>query len=356
RVTPTLPKQDRPVREGTRVASIETGLAAAAAKLAQQELQKAQKKKSIKKKPLLKEAEQPRPQDSNVVVTVSAPTLATTPQPLTSSPQPPPEPKQEALSGSLADHEYTARPNAFGMAQANRSTTPMAPGVFLTQRRPSVGSQSSQAGQGKRPKKGLATAKQRLGRILKIHRNGKLLLSTPSSFMDRGYFSIFAFSTLGTLGAKQSSFSHTKGKRPGYLPLSTCKLLSCCIWWFDRDRTVPAILEQVIEVSLEQCSALSLVANMPGKVITITNHLGNYKEDYNYKVEWNNKQPTLSLESICSKEVMSKLFGKIYWISYRIINGDKLKSCLIEEMWGVDVSVPSGLRTQYSALSMIVDP
>ena len=29
---------------------------------------------------------------------------------------------------------------------------------------------------GKRPKKGLATAKQRLGRILKIHRNGKLLL------------------------------------------------------------------------------------------------------------------------------------------------------------------------------------
>ncbi|XP_011381713.1 histone lysine demethylase PHF8 isoform X5 [Pteropus medius] len=177
RVTPTLPKQDRPVREGTRVASIETGLAAAAAKLAQQELQKAQKKKYIKKKPLLKEVEQPRPQESNLSVTAPAPTLATTPQLLiSSSPLPPPEPKQEALSGSLADHEYTARPNAFGMAQANRSTTPMAPGVFLTQRRPSVGSQSNQAGQGKRPKKGLATAKQRLGRILKIHRNGKLLL------------------------------------------------------------------------------------------------------------------------------------------------------------------------------------
>ncbi|XP_059943282.1 histone lysine demethylase PHF8 isoform X3 [Mesoplodon densirostris] len=177
RVTPTLPKQDRPVREGTRVASIETGLAAAAAKLAQQELQKAQKKKYIKKKPLLKEVEQPRPQEPNLSVAVPAPTLATTPQLLTSSsPLPPPEPKQEALSGSLADHEYTARPNAFGMAQANRSTTPMAPGVFLTQRRPSVGSQSNQAGPGKRPKKGLATAKQRLGRILKIHRNGKLLL------------------------------------------------------------------------------------------------------------------------------------------------------------------------------------
>ncbi|XP_032703880.1 histone lysine demethylase PHF8 isoform X2 [Lontra canadensis] len=177
RVTPTLPKQDRPVREGTRVASIETGLAAAAAKLAQQELQKAQKKKYIKKKPLPKEVEQPRPQESILNVAAPAPALATTPQLLTSSsPPPPPEPKQEALSGSLADHEYTARPNAFGMAQANRSTTPMAPGVFLTQRRPSVGSQSNQAGQGKRPKKGLATAKQRLGRILKIHRNGKLLL------------------------------------------------------------------------------------------------------------------------------------------------------------------------------------
>ncbi|XP_012327157.1 histone lysine demethylase PHF8 isoform X2 [Aotus nancymaae] len=177
RVTPTLPKQDRPVREGTRVASIETGLAAAAAKLAQQELQKAQKKKYIKKKPLLKEVEQPRPQDSNLSLTVPALTVAATPQLVTSSsPLPPPEPKQEALSGSLADHEYTARPNAFGMAQPNRSTTPMAPGVFLTQRRPSVGSQSNQAGQGKRPKKGLATAKQRLGRILKIHRNGKLLL------------------------------------------------------------------------------------------------------------------------------------------------------------------------------------
>lgn len=177
RVTPTLPKQDRPVREGTRVASIETGLAAAAAKLAQQELQKAQKKKYIKKKPLSKEVEQPHPQEFNLNMAAPAPTLATAPQLLTSSSLlPPPETKQEALSGSLADHEYTARPNAFGVAQANRSTTPMAPGVFLTQRRPSVGSQSNQAGQGKRPKKGLATAKQRLGRILKIHRNGKLLL------------------------------------------------------------------------------------------------------------------------------------------------------------------------------------
>lgn len=56
-----------------------------------------------------------------------------------------------------------------------RAPTPMAPGVFLSQRRPPPGS-GGNPGQGKRPKKGLATAKQRLGRILKIHRNGKLLL------------------------------------------------------------------------------------------------------------------------------------------------------------------------------------
>ncbi|XP_005533399.2 PREDICTED: histone lysine demethylase PHF8, partial [Pseudopodoces humilis] len=76
RVTPSLPRQSRPVREGTRVASVETGLAAAAAKLAQQ----------------------------------------------------------------------VNWGNWEGLVW------------------------------GKRPRKGLATAKQRLGRILKIHRNGKLLL------------------------------------------------------------------------------------------------------------------------------------------------------------------------------------
>lgn len=35
-----------------------------------------------------------------------------------------------------------------------------------------------------------------------------------------GYFRIFAFLPWGPPGAKQSSFSHTKGKRPGYLPFS----------------------------------------------------------------------------------------------------------------------------------------
>lgn len=50
RVGPSVPRQDRPVREGTRVASIETGLAAAAAKLSQQVRRQ---KGSCKRKSLL---------------------------------------------------------------------------------------------------------------------------------------------------------------------------------------------------------------------------------------------------------------------------------------------------------------
>ncbi|XP_043936030.1 histone lysine demethylase PHF8 [Protopterus annectens] len=180
RVTPSLPKQERPIREGTRVASIETGLAAAAARLSQQanllqepecknqttikdipthkgyfskEQQKLQKRKYTKKKVIIKEESTEVPESSGAC-----------------------ELKAEVFAGSLADHEYTAGPGIFGMAQINRGTTPMAPGVFLTQRRLSSPCQSSFSGHGKRPKKGLATAKQRLGKILKIHRNGKLLL------------------------------------------------------------------------------------------------------------------------------------------------------------------------------------
>uniref|UniRef100_H3AYU5 Histone lysine demethylase PHF8 n=1 Tax=Latimeria chalumnae TaxID=7897 RepID=H3AYU5_LATCH len=156
RVTPSLPKQDRPVREGTRVASVETGLAAAAAKLAQQEHHKTQKRKYTKKKQSAKDGGK---------VSQDGDTGAADP-----------ESKVEAFAGSLADHEYTAGPNIFGMVQVNRGTTPMAPGVFLSQRRPQTSSLSGTPGQSKRPKKGLATAKQRLGKILKIHRNGKLLL------------------------------------------------------------------------------------------------------------------------------------------------------------------------------------
>ncbi|CDQ85052.1 unnamed protein product [Oncorhynchus mykiss] len=115
------------------------------------------------------------------------------------APEPPtpdfsPERRMECYSASLLDHEYTAGPGPFGPG-GPRGSAAMAPGVFLTSRRPSLSPQNSStysyqaaspaglaspgsagAGGGKRPKKGLATAKQRLGKILKIHRNGKLLL------------------------------------------------------------------------------------------------------------------------------------------------------------------------------------
>ncbi|XP_051528749.1 lysine-specific demethylase phf2-like isoform X2 [Myxocyprinus asiaticus] len=163
RVGPTVPRQERPAREGARVASIETGLAAAAAKLSHQEEQKIKKKKkSTKKKPMAVEEPHKLSQDS-------------------SSPEPTPD-----SESNLADHEYST-----GTAKTAGSSQPMAPGVFLNQRRPSSSSSSQNASsippakvdrgnstdaKAKRLKKGMATAKQRLGKILKIHRNGKLLL------------------------------------------------------------------------------------------------------------------------------------------------------------------------------------
>lgn len=163
RVGPSVPRQERPARDGARVASIETGLAAAAAKLSHQEEQQRIKKK---KKSSRKKAEPLRLcQDSSS-----------------------PEHNVDSQDGSLTDHELTAAVKSAG------GPTPMAPGVFLSQRRPSVSSpnnggnsaNSNSAAKGeraasadakaKRLKKGMATAKQRLGKILKIHRNGKLLL------------------------------------------------------------------------------------------------------------------------------------------------------------------------------------
>uniref|UniRef100_A0A8C1KE14 PHD finger protein 2 n=1 Tax=Cyprinus carpio TaxID=7962 RepID=A0A8C1KE14_CYPCA len=150
RVGPTVPRQERPAREGARVASIETGLAAAAAKLShqfllQEEQKIKKKKKSTKKKPMAVEEPHKLSQDS-------------------SSPEPTPD--SETNQG---DHEYST-----GTSKTAGSSQPMAPGVFLSQRRPS--SSSSSQNTLSRLKKGMATAKQRLGKILKIHRNGKLLL------------------------------------------------------------------------------------------------------------------------------------------------------------------------------------
>ncbi|XP_076874672.1 histone lysine demethylase PHF8 isoform X2 [Brachyhypopomus gauderio] len=196
RVTPTLPKQERPVREGARVASVETGLAAAAAKLAQQEQQKSATKRKYTKKKIPQEKAHATTAPEGAHLQLQADSGPPSP-PL------PPEPtadclveerRVEAYSASLLDHEYTAGPSPFGSG-GPRGSAAMAPGVFLTSRRPSLSPQNSSSyspstpspaglaspgsagsGQGKRPKKGLATAKQRLGKILKIHRNGKLLL------------------------------------------------------------------------------------------------------------------------------------------------------------------------------------
>uniref|UniRef100_A0A8C7C1Z0 PHD finger protein 2 n=1 Tax=Oncorhynchus kisutch TaxID=8019 RepID=A0A8C7C1Z0_ONCKI len=155
RVGPSVLRQARPAREGARVASIETGLAAAAAKLSHQK-----KKKSTKKKPpaAVREEEEEEP-----VRKLSR---------YSSSPEP--GVGQDTEPGQT-NHEYSS---GAGGSQAG-GLQPMAPGVFLTQRRPSTSSlsQNNNTAKGERGGgKGMATAKQRLGKILKIQRNGKLLL------------------------------------------------------------------------------------------------------------------------------------------------------------------------------------
>uniref|UniRef100_A0A669DBQ4 Lysine-specific demethylase PHF2 n=1 Tax=Oreochromis niloticus TaxID=8128 RepID=A0A669DBQ4_ORENI len=85
-----------------------------------------------------------------------------------------PEHNLDSQDGSLTDHEFNT-----GTVKSPGGPQPMAPGVFLSQRRPSMSSPNSTNSTStntKRLKKGMATAKQRLGKILKIHRNGKLLL------------------------------------------------------------------------------------------------------------------------------------------------------------------------------------
>uniref|UniRef100_A0A8D0D467 Lysine-specific demethylase PHF2 n=1 Tax=Sander lucioperca TaxID=283035 RepID=A0A8D0D467_SANLU len=150
RVGPSVPRQERPARDGARVASIETGLAAAAAKLSHQEEQQKtkKKKKSTKKKAIVIEEPPKISQDSSS-----------------------PEHNLDSQDGSLTDHEFNT-----GTVKSPGGPQPMAPGVFLSQRRPSVSSPNNRGAGAKRLKKGMATAKQRLGKILKIHRNGKLLL------------------------------------------------------------------------------------------------------------------------------------------------------------------------------------
>lgn len=179
--------------------------------------------------------EQQKPAKRKYTKKQRPPAPVVTPPPVQTEPAPPspppaaestadfsPDRRMDYFSASLLDHEYTAGPGPFGPG-GPRGSGAMAPGVFLTSRRPSLSPQNSSShsgtspaglasqgttgvGQGKhkpeamtasshisvmanfscifpssfylgkRPKKGLATAKQRLGKILKIHRNGKLLL------------------------------------------------------------------------------------------------------------------------------------------------------------------------------------
>uniref|UniRef100_A0A8C4N3N2 Uncharacterized protein n=1 Tax=Eptatretus burgeri TaxID=7764 RepID=A0A8C4N3N2_EPTBU len=148
KVVPSVPRPERPVREGTRVPSIETGLAAAAAKLSQQVC------------------------CSHYHIMAFGHLFSISLYPTI-----------HQIYLFLADHEYTSPGGALG---AVRGATPMAPGVFLSSRKSTSGTPSGISPSiksivllqscGKRPRKGLATAKQRLGKILKIQKNGRLLL------------------------------------------------------------------------------------------------------------------------------------------------------------------------------------
>ncbi|KAL4646376.1 lysine-specific demethylase phf2-like [Arapaima gigas] len=133
RVGPSVPRQDRPVREGTRVASIETGLAAAAAKLSHQEEQKNKKKKSSKKKAVLPEEPSKPARDCSS-----------------------PEAKLDSHTNSLTDHEYIA-----GAGKVQAGSQPMAPGVFLTPRCPSTSSQINSSAKGERGAPADAKAKRK---------------------------------------------------------------------------------------------------------------------------------------------------------------------------------------------------
>ncbi|XP_037107104.1 lysine-specific demethylase phf2 isoform X2 [Syngnathus acus] len=159
RVGPSVPRQERPAREGARVASVETGLAAAAAKLSHQEEQQKIKKKVKKKTTLLEESPLKMSGDSGSA-----------------------DRQLDFRGDDLSHHELDSE-----ALKLPAVLQPMVPGAFLSQRRPSTSAPNSNSmtkgdrgvsadAKAKRLKKGMATAKQRLGKILKIHRNGQLLL------------------------------------------------------------------------------------------------------------------------------------------------------------------------------------
>lgn len=99
-----------------------------------QEIQKPTKRKYTKK-PRPVAPPQPLPQAEP-----SPPSPPRAPEPPT--PDFSPERRMECYSASLLDHEYTAGPGPFGPG-GPRGSAAMAPGVFLTSRRPSLSPQNS---------------------------------------------------------------------------------------------------------------------------------------------------------------------------------------------------------------------
>nr|XP_060483278.1 lysine-specific demethylase PHF2-like [Panthera onca] len=102
RVGPSVPRQDRPVREGTRVASIETGLAAAAAKLSQQVRRalpglSSPDASAPHPSPLPRSLLPPSPVPRSLLPPPQPLTQASAPhQPLTQASAPPPQPPAQA--------------------------------------------------------------------------------------------------------------------------------------------------------------------------------------------------------------------------------------------------------------------
>ncbi|XP_070559225.1 histone lysine demethylase PHF8-like isoform X2 [Ptychodera flava] len=136
----SCPKPDRPVRDAAKKPNVESGLAEAAARLANQPRPKRQ---YIRKKPVEKPA---------------------TPEPI-----PGPSTSGLNLSHSMGSSAFRPPLNTGGI-----SLSSSAPGSFLKDAMRDK--DQSAAAKSKKPKKGMATAKQRLSKILKLQKGGRLIL------------------------------------------------------------------------------------------------------------------------------------------------------------------------------------
>nr|XP_006825994.1 PREDICTED: lysine-specific demethylase 7A-like [Saccoglossus kowalevskii] len=132
----SCPKPDRPVREAAKKPNVESGLAEAAARLANQPRPKRQyiRKKSVEK-PCSDPILEPSPSTSGLNLSHS-------------------------MGTDAFQHELDS--------ELNLSSS--APGSLIK------GALKDQSGKSRKPKKGMATAKQRLSKILKLQKGGRLIL------------------------------------------------------------------------------------------------------------------------------------------------------------------------------------